>query len=333
MIMGTRPRVLLTKMLPQTGVDLLKKHVDLEIYHEKRPISKQEIIERIYDKDGLICLLTDTMDAAVISAGKKLRIIANYAVGYNNIDIKEATKRKIAVTNTPGVLTETTADLTFSLILCIARRITEANKFVKDGRFSGWEPMLFLGSDVHHKTLGIVGLGRIGQAVAKRARGFGMRIFYFEPERLPEEVEYECGAEYQDLDNVLKESDFITIHVPLTPSTYHVIAHKEFSLMKKSAYVINVSRGPVVDEKALVEALENEKIAGCALDVFEREPKIERELLNMPNTVLVPHIGSASVETRTRMAVMVAENIIAVLINGCKPPNLVNPEIYKESNG
>ncbi|KPJ74124.1 glyoxylate reductase [candidate division TA06 bacterium DG_78] len=328
-MIDTRPKVLLTKMLPQAGIDSLKKRVELEIYHDEKLISKKEIIERMQDKNGLICLLGDPIDAEVISAGKKLKIIANYAVGYNNIDIKEATRRKIAVTNTPGVLTETTADLTFSLILSVARKIVEADTFVREGKFIGWEPMLFLGSDVHHKTLGIIGLGRIGRAVANRARGFGMRIIYFEPERLPEEVERECGAEYQGLDNVLKESDIITVHVPLTESTHHLIAQKEFSLMKKGAYVINVSRGPVVDEKALVEALRDKKIAGCALDVFEREPKIEQELLDLPNTVLVPHIGSASVETRTRMAVMVAENIIAVLIHGCKPPNLVNPEIYQ----
>jgi glyoxylate reductase len=329
MIMNTHPKVLLTKMLPQAGIDFLKKHVELNIFRGEGPIAKKEIIDKIRDKDGLICLLTDPVDAEVISAGKNLKIIANFAVGYNNIDIKAATERKIIVTNTPDVLTETTADLTFSLILSVARRIIEADRFVREGKFIGWEPMLFLGSDVHHKTLGIIGLGRIGQAVAKRACGFGMKIIYFEPERLPEEIERECGAEYQNLDTVFKLSDFITIHVPLTASTHHLIAQREFSLMKKSVYIINVSRGPVVDEKALVEALRSKSIAGCALDVYEREPKIAQELLDLPNTVLVPHIGSASVETRTRMAIMVAENIVAVLINRCNPPNPVNQKIHQ----
>lgn len=327
--MLTKPRVLLTRLLPQPGIDLLKKHVEIEINTANRAITKQGVIEKIKDKDGLICLLTDKIDAEVIDAGKKLKIIANYAVGYNNIDIEEATRRKIPVTNTPGVLTETTADLTFALILSGARRIVEADRFLRDGKFMGWEPMLFLGSDVYDKTLGIVGFGRIGRAVAKRAKGFDMKTLYYEPKRLPAEIENEYGAEYRNLDDLLKESNFITIHTPLTESTHHLISEREFSLMKKSAYLINVARGSIIDEKALVNALKKKKIAGCALDVFEREPEIESELINMPNTVLVPHIGSASIETRTNMAMIAAENIIAVLVNNKRPPNIVNPEVYR----
>jgi glyoxylate reductase len=225
-------------------------------------------------------------------------------------------------------LTETTADLTFTLLCSAARRIVEADGFVRADRFKGWEPMLLLGSDIHGKTLGIIGFGRIGRAVAQRAHGFNMRVLYYEPERLSPDVEKAHRAEYSDLDDLLKRSDFICVHTPLTESTYHLIGAQELSLMKKTAFLINTSRGPVIDEKALVKALQEERIAGCALDVFEREPEVERALLTMPNTVLVPHIGSASIETRAKMAQMVAENVIAVLIKKTRPPNIVNPEIY-----
>jgi glyoxylate reductase len=324
-----KPKVLLTRLLPQQGIDLLEKHVTLEINWEDRVMPKSKILAEIRDKDGLVCLLTDTIDAEIMDAGTALSVIANYAVGYDNIDIEEATKRRIAVTNTPGVLTETTADLTFALILSVARRIVEGDTFVRDNKFKGWAPMLLLGSDVYGKTLGIVGFGRIGRAVARRARGFNMRTIYHEPEQLSPEVEKDYHVEYKKLDDLLHEGDYISIHTSLNESTFHLISEREFSLMKKTAYVINASRGPVVDERALVNALKNKVIAGCALDVYEREPTVAQELVAMPNTVLVPHIGSASIETRTRMALMVAENVIAVLINKERPPNIVNPEIYK----
>ncbi len=327
--MVERPKVLLTRLLPQPGIRLLEKQIVLDINPNDGPMAKQEVIEKIRDKDGLICMLSDTIDAEVMDAGKNLKIIANYAVGYNNIDLAEATKRKIPVTNTPGVLTETTADLTFSLILSAARRIVEADRFLREGKFNGWSPMLFLGNDVYNKTLGIIGFGRIGRALAKRARGFDMKIIYYEPERLSADVENEYGVKYRSLDDLLSESDYVTIHTPLTESTHHLISERELSLMKKTAFLINASRGPVVDEKALAKSVKEQRIAGCALDVFEREPKVEEELITIPNTVLVPHIGSASIETRIKMAMMAAENIIAVLVEKTRPPNIVNPDIYK----
>lgn len=327
--MAEKPKVLLTRLLPQDGIDLLEKHVELEINPEDKIMPKEKIIDKIKDKDGLICLLTDKIDTEIIDAGGKLKIIANYAVGFNNINIEEATKRNILVTNTPGVLTETTADLVFALILSTARRIVEADRFLRGGKFKGWAPMLFLGNDVYSKTLGIIGFGRIGRAVAQRAKGFNMKIIYYEPERLSQDIEKEYCAEYKSLDGLIKESDFITIHTPLVESTHHLISEKEFFLMKKTAYLINVARGPIIDEKALIVALKKRKIAGCALDVFEREPDVEKELITIPNTILVPHIGSASIETRTKMALIVAGNVIAVLVNKTRPPNIVNSEIYK----
>ncbi len=323
-----KPRVLLTRLFPQPAIEILQKYVVLDINTENRALTKEEILKKIADKHGLICLLTDTIDADVMKSGRNLKVIANYAVGYDNIDVREATKRKIPVTNTPDALTETTADLTFTLLCSLARRVVEADKFVRDGKFKGWEPMLLLGKDIHHKTLGIIGFGRIGRAVAQRAHGFNMKVLYYEPERLSSDIEKSSSAEYSDLDDLLKESDFISIHTPLTESSHHLISEQELLVMKKTAFLINTSRGPVIDEKALVMALRQGQIAGCALDVFEREPEVERELLSLPNTILVPHIGSASIETRTKMAEMVAENVIAALIKKTRPPNTVNPEIY-----
>lgn len=322
-------KVLVTRQLPQPAIDLLKQHFEVDLYTEDRVIPRDELLRRVEDKDGLLCLLTDNIDAEVMNKAKNLKIIANYAVGYNNIDVNEATKRKIPVTNTPGVLTETTADLAFALLMSIARRIVESDKYLREGKFKGWSPMLFLGSDVYGKTLGIIGFGRIGQAVAKRALGFDMKVLYYDTLHAPVEVEQKYNATFKPLDELLKESDYISIHVPLVKETYHLISDREFSLMKPTAYLINTSRGPVVDEKALVRALKEKKIAGAALDVFENEPEVEPELIDMPNTVLVPHIGSATVETRTKMALMAAENIIAVLVYNKIPPNIVNPEIYK----
>ncbi|MCS7150817.1 MAG: D-glycerate dehydrogenase [Endomicrobia bacterium] len=322
-------KVLVTRQLPQPAIDLLKQYFEVDLYTENRVIPREELLRRVEDKDGLLCLLTDNIDAELMDKAKNLKIVANYAVGYNNIDVAEATKRKIPVTNTPGVLTETTADLAFALLMSVARRIVESDKFLREGKFKGWAPMLFLGNDIYGKTLGIIGFGRIGQAVAKRGLGFDMKILYYDTNRVSVEIEQKYNATFKSLDELLKESDFISIHVPLVKETYHLISDREFSLMKPTAYLINTSRGPVVDEKALVRALKDKKIAGAALDVFEKEPEVEPELIDMPNTVLVPHIGSATIETRTKMALMAAENIIAVLVHNKVPPNIVNPEIYK----
>ncbi len=326
--MTVKPKVLMTRQLPAAANEHLRKCVDLDIYKNHPIMAKKDLLNYIQNKDGLICLLTDNVDADVINKSQNLKIIANYAVGFNNIDVAAATKRGIAVTNTPGVLTETTADLTLALMLSVCRRIVEADKFVRARRFAGWEPMLMLGQDLYRKKLGIIGLGRIGQAVARRAQGFEMEIIYYETRRMPDEIERACRARYVTLSKLLKEADFITIHVPLTDKTFHMIGGRELKMMKKSAILINAARGPIIDEKAMINALENKDIAGCGLDVYEEEPKIDARLRKLSNVVLLPHIGSASIETRTKMAMLVADNVIAVLCRGEKPPNIVNPEIY-----
>jgi len=321
-------KIFLTRRLPDEGIELLKEH-ELEIYGGDAPPSKEEIIEGVRGKDALICLLTDRIDGEVMDASSRLKIIANYAVGYDNIDVGEATKRGILVTNTPGVLTETVADLTWALLMAIARRIVEGDKFMREGKFKGWAPKLLLGTDVYGKTLGIIGAGRIGRAVAKRAKGFNMKVLYYSRRR-NEEIERECNAKFVDLHTLLKESDYVSLHLPLTDETYHLIGEKELKMMKPTAYLINTARGKCVDEKALVRALEEGWIRGAALDVFENEPQLTPELKKLDNVVLTPHIGSASYETRSRMAVMVAENVIAAL-NGKIPPNCINPEAWKKS--
>ncbi len=326
-----RKKVFVTRTIPQEGLKMLYDHFDVQVSDYDGVIPKQMLIEKVKGVDGLLCLLTDTVDREVMdAAGPQLKVIANYAVGYNNIDIEEATKRGIMVTNTPGVLTETTADLAWALMMAISRRIVEGDKFVRAGKFRGWEPMLLLGTDLHGATLGIIGFGRIGQAVAKRALGFDMKVLYYSRSRISEQIEKELKATYVDLNTLLRESDFVTLHLPLTKQTYHLIKEEQLRMMKKESYLINTARGPVVDEKALVKALKNNWIRGAALDVFENEPQIEPELLKMDNVVLTPHLGSASYRTRTRMSVMAAENIIKALM-GEIPPNLVNTEILKKN--
>lgn len=319
-------KIFMSRRLPEKGIEMLKEH-ELDIYEGDAPPDKQEIIERVKNKDILISLLTDPIDKDVISVSPTLKMIANYAVGYDNIDVKEATKRGIVVTNTPGVLTETVADLTWALILSIARRIVEGDKFMRQGKFKGWAPLLMLGGDVYEKTLGIIGAGRIGKAVAKRAKGFRMNIIYYSRHR-NEEIE-NIGAKYVSFNDLLRQADFISLHVPLTNETYHMIGRNEFKMMKKTAYLINTSRGKCIDEEALHEALKNGEIAGAALDVFENEPYVNENLKKLDNVVLTPHIGSASLETRTKMAVMVAENVLSFL-KGEIPPNCVNLEVYKK---
>ncbi len=323
-----KPKVFVTRKLPEKALKIIRAECEMEINPYDRIISREELIEGVKDKDGLLCLLTDRIDEEIIDCGKNLRIIANYAVGYDNIDINAATKRKIPVTNTPGVLTDTTADMAWALIFTIARRVAEADKFTKAGKYKSWGPMMFLGGDVYGKTLGIIGLGRIGKAVAKRTKGFDMRVLYFDVFRADEKVEKEMNVQFTDLETLLKKSDFVSIHVPLLPSTHHLIGKKELSMMKKTAYLINNSRGPVIDEKELVKALEDKKIAGAALDVFENEPELAPGLADLENVVLTPHISSASIETRTKMAVMAAENLLAGL-KGVRPPNIVNPEVLE----
>jgi len=324
-----KPKIFVTRRIPQVGLDILEKKCELKINPHDRVLTEEELIEGVKGIDGLLCLLTDTIDAKVMDTNPELKIISNYAVGYNNIDVEEATKRGIMVTNTPGVLTDTTADLAWALLMSIARRIVEADRFIREGRFKGWSPMLFLGSDVHHSTLGIVGLGRIGRAVARRAKGFEMRVLYTDVKRAPKELEQELRAKSVSLNELLSSSDFVTLHAPLLPQTHHLIGEKQLKMMKRSAYLINAARGPLVDEKALVKALRERWIAGAALDVYEDEPDLAPGLSDLDNVVIVPHIGSASVATREKMATMAATNLLAAL-KGEVPPNLVNKEVLGE---
>lgn len=317
--------VLVTRRIPQPGLDILLQNCDtVDINPNDRPLTREELLEGVKGRDGVLCLLTDTIDEGVFEAADKARIFANYAVGFNNIDVEAAGRRGIMITNTPGVLTETTADLAWALILAVARRIAECDRFTREGKYEGWGPLLLLGSEVFGKTLGIVGAGRIGTAVARRSAGFRMRVLYTDtvPNRV---LDKEMNAARMSLPDLLKQSDFVTLHVPMLQETHHLIGKNELSLMKETAFLINTCRGPVVDEKALVTALRSGQIAGAALDVYENEPEIEPGLAECANVILMPHIGSATVEARTKMAVMAAENLIAGL-KGEKPPNLIHPD-------
>ena len=325
----TKPKVYVTRLLPGGALDRLREECEVDLNTEDRAPSKEEMIEHVRGKDGLLCLLTDKVDSEVMdAAGPNLKVISNYAVGFDNIDVEAATERGIVVTNTPGVLTETTADLAWALLMAVARRIVEADKFTRAGKFKGWSPTLLLGTDVYGKTLGIIGFGRIGRAVARRAKGFDMRVLYYDVERAPEEVERELNAQYVDLETLLKESDYISIHTPLTPETRHMIGERELRMMKPTAYLINTARGPIVDEAALVRALKEGWIKGAALDVFENEPELTPGLAELDNVVLAPHIGSASTETRSKMADMAVDNLLSVL-RGERPENIVNPEVWE----
>ncbi len=326
--MGNRPRVLVTRLLPLPGMDKLEMYFELDVNEEDRVLAHAVLCKRIRDKDGLLCLLNDRIDKTVIEAGAGLRIIANYAVGFDNIDLETAGRMKIPVTNTPDALTEATADLAMGLIISVARRIVESDRYLRHGKFEGWAPELMLGTDVHGKTLGLLGIGRIGRAVAERARGFNMHVMYHDPARLSLDEEKTRRVEYRTLDDLLANADFVSVHAPLNERTRHLISTDELGKMKKTAYLINTARGAIIDEGALVRALEDGKIAGCALDVFENEPVVHPDLITMNNAVLVPHIGSASVEARTKMSLMACDNLIAVLIEGKRPPNIVNPGIY-----
>jgi len=315
-------KVFVTYKIPEDGLKLLKEKYELDVYEGEEFLTKEEMLKRVKDADAVITQLRDPVDKEFIDAGKKLKIIANYAVGYNNINVEYAKSKGIYVTNTPGVLTEATADIAWALILAVARKIISADRFVREGKFKGWKPKLFLGYEIHGKTLGIIGMGRIGQAVARRALGFGMKIIYHNRKRLPEEIEKKYSASYVDLETLLKNSDFISINVPLTDETYHLLDEKRLNLLKSNAILVNTARGPVVDEKALYKLLKEGKIAGAGFDVYENEPFLTPGLEKLENVVLLPHIGSATFETRSKMSIMVAENVIDAL-EGRKPKNLV----------
>ena len=321
--MPAKFNIFVTRQIPLPGLEILRRDAGgFEINDDDHPLTQIELKAKVKDRDALVCVLTDIIDAEVLdAAGTRLKVVANVAVGYNNIDIKAATSRGIIVTNTPGVLTNATADLAWALLLASARRLNESERVLRAGLWPGWGILQFLGQDISGKTLGIVGAGRIGQAVAKRAQGFDMQILY--TSRGAKAEMEALGAKHVDLETCLKQSDFISLHVPLTPETKHLIGKPELELMKPSAHLINTARGPIVDEAALAQALKARTIAGAALDVYEEEPKIHPGLLELENVVLAPHIGSATTETRGRMASMAAENCIAVL-QGRKAPNAVN---------
>lgn len=317
------PKVFITRQIPDKGISLLKdKGWDVSVGPEDK-ISREDLLEGVKGVDAILSVLTEKIDKDVIEvAGKQLKIIANYAVGYNNIDVDEAKKREIVVTNTPGVLTESVAEHTIAFLFAIAERIVEADKFIRAGKYKAWGPKMLLGADIQGKTLGIIGLGRIGSAVAQRMQdGFDVKIIYYDLRR-NEELEEKFGMEYRELDNLLKEADFVSLHTALTDETRHLINAEKLALMKSSAYLINTARGPIIDEAALVEVLKEKKIAGAALDVFEKEPELMPGLTELENVVLTPHIASATLGTRDKMAEMAANNIIAVL-EGNEPLNLV----------
>lgn len=319
--------------VPRSALDILKPLARVEANIKDGTLARKTLLREATDVDALLCLLTDTVDSTLMKTAKRLRVVGNMAVGYDNVDIAEATRRGIMVTNTPEVLTETTADLAVGLMLSVARRLAEADRYVRDGRWKvRWSPMMMVGTDVHGKTLGIYGLGRIGLAVARRARGFGMKVLYNDAFR-NEEAEKEIGLAFAPFDDLLTTADFLTVHVPLTPETRHRIGRREIGLMKRGAFLINTSRGPVVDERALYLALAKRRIAGAGLDVYENEPiGPDSPLARLKSVVLLPHIGSATLETRTSMAEMAARNIVAAL-KGEVPPNLVNREVLSEGKG
>jgi len=324
-----RPRVYVTRRIPQPGLALLEQHFEVTVRDEVRPITKEELLQQVRGAKGLLCLLTDPVDEDVLVAGDQLVCVSNYAVGYDNIDVAAATRLGIVVTNTPGVLTETTADLAFALLLSAARRIVEADSFMRSGKFKGWDPMLLLGWDVCGATLGIIGFGKIGRAVARRARGFDMRVLYFGRRRLPAAEEERLGAAFAPLELLLRESDFVSLHVPLSRETAHLIGEEQLRLMKPTAILVNTSRGPVVDERALADALRRGTIAAAGLDVYENEPDVDPILASLPNVVLAPHIGSASLKTRSTMAKLAAQNLIDAIL-GRRPRFVVNPEVFEK---
>jgi glyoxylate reductase len=303
-------------------MDFLERHFHVRYNHSNRVLDKREIIAGAKDCQALLCLLTDTIDAEVIDALPELQVISNYAVGFDNIDLKAATRKDIAVCNTPGVLTSATADLTWALVLAVSRRITEADCFVRNGSFQGWDPLLYLGREISGLTLGIIGMGRIGRAVAKRAQGFDQRILYTKRSPLPS-MENLDRAEHVNLDDLLQESDIISLHLPYSPEVHHLIDERAFAAMKSEAILINTARGALVDEQALVLAIKGAQIAGAGLDVYEHEPAVHPGLLDLQCVVLAPHIGSATHQTREQMGFMAAENALAVL-NGGQPHSVAN---------
>jgi len=324
----SKPRVFVSRVIPDAGLTLLREHTDAEVWPHGWAPDREELVAGVRDKDALVCLLTEKVDGEVLAAAPRLKIVANVAVGFDNLDIPAGTKAGVVMTNTPGVLDDTTADLAFALLLCTGGRLAEGDRLMRTGTWDGWGIMQMLGHDVHHATLGIVGFGRIGKGVARRASGFGMTILYTDEYPASPEVERELNATRVTMDELLARSDFITLHTPLLPGTRHLIDAAALKKMKRTACLINTSRGPVIDEAALVYALRHGVIAGAGLDVYENEPRLADGLVALDNVTLLPHIGSASHATRGKMAEMAARNVIA-FFDGEKPPNALNPEVLK----
>jgi lactate dehydrogenase-like 2-hydroxyacid dehydrogenase len=319
-----RPQVLVTREVFPETLDYLARHFEVETNPSDTPFTEAALAERLAGKDGALITLTERIDAALLARCPKLRAVCNIAVGFNNIDLKACQARGVMATNTPGVLDDSTADFTWALILATARRVTEAEQYLRAGNWSGWKLKQFLGVDVHHATLGILGMGRVGQAVARRARGFDMTVLYHNSRRLSAEVEKSCHAAYVGMDELLARADILTVHTPYSPATHHILGAAQFAKMRPGAILINAARGGVVDDAALVEALQHGPLAAAGLDVFENEPALHPEFLKLSNVVLTPHIASSSEATRRRMAMLAAENLVAALTTG-KPPNLLPP--------
>jgi glyoxylate reductase len=319
-----KPRVFLTRQLPPAVMERLERETDLAWHREDRVATNAEVIAGMKGREALLCTILDRVDAELLDACPGVKVVANFGVGFNNIDVPAATARKIPVTNTPGVLTDATADMTFALLLAVARRLGEGERIVRANKWEGWQPLQLLGADVSGATLGIIGFGRIGQAVARRARAFGMRVLYWNRSALTESPEFD--ATRVSFEEALRQSDFVSLHVAYNSETHHLLDEPQFALMKPTAFVINTSRGAVINETALVRALQTKQIAGAGLDVFEREPQLAPGLVELENVVLAPHLGSATIGTRTKMGMIAVDNLLAVCEDR-RPPNCVNPEV------
>ena len=323
-----RPKVFITRRIPAPVIERVAAECDVDVFDSDDVISRDELLSRVAGVDGAITLLTEKVDAEFLeAAGPQLKIVANFAVGYDNIDVAACTDRNVPVSNTPEVLTETTADIAWALMMATSRRVAEGDRFLRSQTPWIWGPLMMLGMDVHGKTLGVVGFGRIGQAVARRAMGFGMKIVYWSRSHAPNEVEEDLGAEYREFHDLLAEADFVSINCALTPETRHLFGADQFKAMKETAILVNTARGPVVDEAALASALQNGDIWGAGIDVFEKEPEIHPELLKCDNAVIIPHLGSATVDTRIAMGMKAADNLLAAL-KGDTPPTLINPQVW-----
>src|SRR5918996_3582081 len=323
------PVVLVTRRVPEPVLERLSERCRPDVWEGEGVMPRAELLDRVVGKAGVMAMLTDRVDGELLDrAGPSLRVVANFAVGYDNLDLDACTERGVMATNTPDVVTEATADLTWALLLAAARRVAEGDRFMRSGRPWIWGPEFFLGREVHGKTLGVVGLGRIGRAVTRRAAGFGMPVLYHAGHRLAPDVEASLGVGWRELDELLAEADFVTIHTGLTPATRHLIGEPQLRRMKPSAVLVNTARGPIVDEAALARALRDGEIGAAGLDVFEREPEVHPDLLGLDNVTLLPHLGTATIETRVAMGTMAADNLLAALA-GRRPPNLLNPGAWE----